>query len=64
MPPVWIGAVIAAALGQQPGNGVTLKTYSNLALAGTPESTQVLSSASVSLPGDKPFSAELVREVS
>jgi hypothetical protein len=40
--------------------GLTLKTYTNMALAGPPATTTVVGTASCSLPGGSPFSAELV----
>ena len=45
-----------AALAQ----GITLKTYTNMALFGTPAKTEVINSTSFSLPGGTPLSAELV----
>jgi len=43
--------------------GVTLKTYENMALAGTPATTAVISSTTISLPGGAPLSAELAGTV-
>ena len=42
------------------GNGLKLSIYNNTALAGTPLSTSLIPSLSLTLPGQTPFSAEVI----
>ena len=61
-----LGTIVATVLllpnGQQP-SGLTLKTYTNMGLYGTPASTSVVDTAEFSHSGASPFSAELVGSV-
>ena len=39
--------------------GLTLRVYDNTVLAGQPQTTSILKTVALSLPGDRPFSAEI-----
>lgn len=52
--PVFGGEGVAAA------TGITLRTYTNMALSGIPSSTQILDTTAFSVPSGSPGSAELV----